>query len=99
MNREQIIRKSPDVAPYLELGAHGFFPLFDSDFITDIENAPLEIEERRFHEILASLSRYHSLQKKRVYLSALETDERRLFTKAFLKLVEHRVLDNRPSIH
>lgn len=87
------------------LGVQGHFPLFLDAWIKD----PI-IKEKRFSKITGierakvkklflKVSKYRNLEHKKIALLSMSDEERNLFIKAFFKLVEGKILDQKPELH
>ncbi len=55
-------------------------------------------EEEKAKKILKLLQKHKSLDRKKTLLSSLEKEDRALFIKTFLKVVEGKILDEKPEL-
>lgn len=89
----------------IELGMAGFYPLFHDVWLQDPT-----IKEKKFHKITGierarakklfnQVSKHKRLEHKKTILMSMSEDDRRLFMKAFFKIVEGKILDLKPEIH
>ena len=89
----------------VNLGVNGHFPLFLDVWLND----PI-VKEKRFSKItglerakakklFSRVSKHRSLEHKKVVVFSMNEEERSLFIKAFFKLVEGKILDQRPELH
>lgn len=89
----------------INLGVQGHFPLFLDKWISNPE-----IREKRFSKITGNerakakklfqrVSKHKSLEHKKIIVLSMTDDERSLFMKAFFKLVEGKILDQKPELH
>jgi len=89
----------------IHLGTQGYYPLFHSSWLTDPE-----LKEKKYHKITGlerarakklflRVSKYKQLEHKKTVLLSMIDDDRKLFMKAFFKLVEGKILDQKPEIH
>lgn len=89
----------------IQLGMSGHFPLFHDVWISDPE-----IKERRFQKITGverarakklfqQVSKHRRLEHKKTALLSMNDDDRKIFMKAFFKLVEGKILDQKPELH
>jgi hypothetical protein len=98
-------RPEDSMKALINLGVQGHFPLFLDQWI----NSP-DVKERRFSKITGlerakakklfnRVLKHRSLEHKKVVVFSMSDDERSLFIKAFFKLVEGKILDQRPELH
>lgn len=89
----------------IQLGTTGFFPLFHEVWMSDPD-----IKEKRFQKITGierarakklfqQVSKHRQLEHKKVVLLSMSDEDRKLFMKAFFKMVEGKILDQRPELH
>lgn len=89
----------------ISLGVQGHFPLFLDVWLNDPT-----IKERRFSKItglerakakklFSRVSKHRSLEHKKIVVQSMNDEERSLFMKAFFKIVEGKILDQRPELH
>lgn len=95
--------KGHTIESLIELGTQGHFPLFHSSWIQEIytnNSRKLTVKERKkTKEIIQKLSKHQSLDRKKTVLFSLNNEERRLFIQAFLKMVEAKILNQKPELH
>jgi len=84
------------------MGTKGFYPLFHRDWLDlaylEIEKNLTKKEQGRAKEIIGRLLKHKSIERKKIVLLSLEEKERTLFVRAFLEIVEDKILDRRPGI-
>jgi hypothetical protein len=93
---------APSLKSLVELGSFGHFPLFETDWIeeaTDMKKSLTGNEKVKAKKLFVRLGQHKSLGRKKTLLCSLSSDERRLFIRAFLKMVENKVLDQDPHLH
>jgi len=89
----------------IQLGMLGHFPLFHDVWMNDPD-----IKERRFQKITGlerarakklfqQVSKHRQLEHKKIVLLSMNDDDRLIFMKAFFKLVEGKILDQKPELH
>lgn len=87
----------------VELGTKGFFPLFYDDWIEEHTHYKSEKlsgqEKQKARQIMQKLVKHKSIDRKRTLLLALDENERMTFIKAFMKMVEGQILDEKPELH
>ena len=98
-------RPEESMKALIQLGTQGHFPLFHASLLTDPE-----IKEKKFSKITGLerakakklfqiISNHRQLEHKKIVLLSMKEDDRKLFMKAFLRLVEGKILDQKPEIH
>ncbi len=87
----------------VQLGTKGFFPLFYDNWIEehfDKQSSKLtSVEKQKAKQIMQKLVKHKSIDRKRTLLMALDENERSTFIKAFMKMVEGQILDEKPELH
>lgn len=98
-------RPEDSMKALIQMGTLGHFPLFHSSWLNDPE-----IKERKFSKITGlerarakklfqRVSKHRQLEHKKTVLLSMDDGDRILFMKAFFKLVEGKILDQKPEIH
>ena len=98
-------RPEESMKALIQLGTTGHFPLFHEIWLTDPD-----IKEKRFQKITGQerarakklfqqVSKHRQLEHKKTVLLSMNDEDRKLFMKAFFKLVEGKILDLKPEIH
>jgi hypothetical protein len=82
----------------LELGTMGQFPIFFPEWITESYqdmDTPVSLTraKKKIKEVFERLSRHKSFNRKQTALISMESEERKLFIKSFLRVVENKILD------
>lgn len=90
----------------IEAGSAGFFPLFYQDWIHESFADQGEVRRMSFskaaetvHRVYKEIERHHSFERKKTAISALKNQDRKDFVISFMKMVEHRTLDNLKELH
>lgn len=89
----------------VQLGMNGHFPLFQ-DFWPKF----IELKEKKFQKITGlerarakklfqQISKLPLLEHKKIALNSLSEDDKKLFMKAFMRLVEDKILDQKLELH
>ena len=98
-----LVYKDSSLHSLVELGMNGHFPLFMEDWITASTRSPkkgLTKKDRlRAKEIITRLDKHKGLERKKTFLTALSDEDRDLFVRVFLEIVEHKIIDSRPGLH
>lgn len=95
-------RSEKSLKSLIEMGTHGHFPLFFDEWIGELGGADLNLTEREGYKakrILERLKEHRSIERQKIVLMGLGERERKLVVKAFLKMVETKILDKRPELH
>ena len=98
-------RPEESMKALIHLGTKGHFPLFHELWMKDPA-----IKENKFHKITGQerarakklfqrVSKHRQLEHKKTVLLSMVDEDRKLFMKAFFKLVEGKILDLKPEIH
>ena len=89
-----------------EVGSTGFFPLFYQDWIHESYTDEREVKSISFtraaetvHKVYKQIECHSSIERKKTAISALKDEERKVFVLAFMKMVEHRMLDKIKELH
>ena len=95
-------RNDQSIKSLVELGTRGYFPLFENEWIEDISTDTKKLtgnEKVKAKKLFLRVSKQRSIERKKTILFSMEEIERQLFIKAFLKMVENKILDNKPELH
>lgn len=98
-------RPEESMKALIHLGTQGHFPLFHSSWLNDPEMREKKfqkitgLERARAKKLFQNVSKHRQLDRKITVLLSMNDDDRKLFMKAFLKLVEGKILDQKPEIH
>ncbi|MCY4523199.1 MAG: hypothetical protein OXB84_00530 [Halobacteriovoraceae bacterium] len=87
----------------VDLGVNGFYPLFDRSWIDEVQQTGkiklTKKDQLRAKKIISRLSKHPHISRKKIVLRSLIKEERDIFIKTFLKMVERRILDKKGQIH
>jgi len=89
----------------IELGINGHFPLFERNWIeesTELKVDPKRMtleESEKIRNIIERLEKHTRIDRQQTILLSLNHQDRSLFIKAFLTMVETRILDIGPQLH
>ena len=95
-------RSEKSLKSLIEMGANGHFPLFFDEWMSELSGHDMGLSERegyRAKRILERLKEHRSIERQKIVLMGLKEKERQLVVKAFLKMVETKILDKRPELH
>jgi len=90
----------------IEAGSTGYLPLFYQDWIHESYANLEEVKKLSFThaaEVVEAgfkkMEKHQSIERKKTALQALNTNEREIFVRSFMKLVEYRTLDRLRELH
>ncbi len=89
-------RSNQSIKSLVELGVKGFFPLFEKEWIWEARENSKKLtgnEKVKAKKLFKRVSQHRSLDRKKTVLISLDEKERNLFIRAFLKMVENKILD------
>ncbi|WP_127717636.1 hypothetical protein [Halobacteriovorax sp. HLS] len=95
-------RKSPSMNSLIEMATNGHFPILENEWINSIfteKNNLSDAERKKAQKILKRVSEHRSLERQKTVIFSMNNAERTLFIKAFMNLVEGRILDEMPQLH
>ena len=94
--------KDETLKSLIQLGTKGFFPLFSDSWLREFQDKKLlkftKQEKLKAKKLIILLEKHKGFERKRNILHSMVVDERRLFIKAFLKLVEGEIINQKPEI-
>jgi hypothetical protein len=92
-----------EMKSYINLASHGHFPLFFKEWLAEgvTNQGPMsfQVANRNVRETFKKLSCHRTQQKKKTALIGLQKDEREVFVKSFIKVVEHGLLKDLKTLH
>ena len=89
----------------IQLGTTGHFPLFHEIWLNDpdIKEKKFQkitgIERARAKKLFQQVSKHRQLEHKKTVLLSMNDEDRKLFVKAFFKMVEVKILDEKRELH
>ncbi len=98
-------RPEESMKALINLGVQGHFPLFHESWITHTslkEKNFLKItgvERARAKKLFNNVLKHRLLERKKIVIHSMTDDDRALFIKAFFKLVEGKILDQKLELH
>lgn len=75
--------------------------MFEMDWIKEVGPNRRKLtgnEKVKAKKLLERLCDHRSIERKRVVISSMSNDDRQLIVRAFLKLVEGKILDRSPEL-
>lgn len=95
-------RNDQSLKSLIQLGTVGHFPIFESSWVEEAHKNHKKLtgnEKSKAKTLLKKLCDHRTIDRKKTVLFALEAEDRRVVVKAFMKLVETKILDSSPEIH
>lgn len=94
---------SNEMKSYINLGQYGHYPLFFKEWIKDgldiKEPLSYRVANRNVREVFKKLAKHRTEEKKKILISSFNDEERNIFIKSFVKVVEHNVLKDMKTLH
>jgi hypothetical protein len=84
---------------------HGHYPLFHESWMTRNSLQKKNflkitgVERARAKKLFNNVLKHRHLERKKIILLSMSDDDRDLFIKAFMNLVEGRILDQKMELH
>jgi hypothetical protein len=92
-------RDDQSIKALIELGSKGFFPLFQPEWMLEMAQdyrRQLSGKDRsRAKEMMGRMAKHRTIERKKIVLMAASEEDRRSFIKAFIKLVEGKILNSK----
>lgn len=96
----------------IDMGVKGYFPLFRNEWIEEIFSSANDEtkkskknqhkltgqEKEKAKSIIQRLAKHRTLERKQVVISAMDDKDRKLLVRAFMKMVEGKILDAKPGL-
>lgn len=95
-------RSEKSLKSLIEMGTNGHFPLFFDEWIGELGSLNLSLSEREGYKakrLLERIKEHRTIERQKVVLMGLTERERQLVMRAFIKMVETKILDKRPELH
>ncbi len=102
---EMTYRSNEALEALINMGTNGYFPLFheswlSSDHFQEKRFIKLTgVERARAKKLFQLVTKHKSMDHKKTMLLSFTEEDRFIFMKAFFKLVEGKILDQKPEIH
>lgn len=82
--------------PLIELGTRGHFPLFLDEWLGQVRTKSLTKSEMlKVKKLITQLSKHKTIERKKTLLFGLTETDREIFIKAFLQVVEGKLLNEK----
>lgn len=86
----------------LTLATQGFYPLFEENWMEEIwQDKPKSLtgnEKAKAKTLFKRLCEHRTLERQRTVFWSLSEKDRKIFKRAFLKMVENKILDQVPEL-
>lgn len=90
---------------FIKLGTAGHFPLFHDLWINTSEMKEKKFskisgnERARAKKLFQQVAKHRQFEHKKTAILSMNDEDRHIFIKTFFKLVEGKILDQRPELH
>ncbi len=96
--------RDDNLKPIFNLAMKGLFLFFDSSWTSELSSTELQKkftqnEKAKIKKILKRISFHKSIDRQKSILLSLAKEERILFFKHIMKVVETKTLDSNPHLH
>ncbi len=98
-------RPEESMKALIHLGTVGHFPLFHDLWMNDPDMKEKRfqkisgLERARAKKLFQQVSKHRQLEHKKIVLISMKDEDRKIFMKAFFKLVEGKILDKKLELH
>lgn len=85
----------------IELGANGFFPLFEENWFLQKEMKEKKLtgnEKVKAKKLFSRVAGHRGINRKKTILLSMTQEEKTLFMRAFMKMVEMKIMDSKPGL-
>lgn len=102
---ESNYRPEESMKALINLGMQGHYPLFHESWISHESLQQKNflkitgVERARAKKLFNNVLKHRLLERKKIVLLSMSDDDRALFIKAFFKLVEGKILDQKQELH
>ena len=99
---EFFYRNDQSLKSLIHLGTFGHYPIFESTWVEEALRNHKKLtgnEKSKAKTLLKKLCDHRTMERKKTVLFALKDEDRKVVVKAFIKLVETKILDSSPEIH
>jgi hypothetical protein len=95
-------RNDRAIKSLVTLATQGFYPLFEENWLDEVwEERPKKLtgnEKAKAKTLFKRLCEHRTLERQRTVFWAMSASDRILFKRAFLKMVENKILDQAPEL-
>lgn len=95
-------RNDRAIKSLVDLAAQGFYPLFEDNWLDEVWNQDTKKltgnEKAKAKTLFKRLCEHRTLERQRTVFWSMKQEERKLFKRAFMKMVENRILDSAPEL-
>ena len=95
-------RNDQSLKSLIELGTFGHYPLFEPTWVQEALESSKKLtgnEKSKAKTLLKKLCDHRTIDRKKTVLFALDPKDRKVVIKAFMKLVEGKILDKGMELH
>lgn len=98
-----LLYKDEPMNSLVEIAMQGHFLLFMDQWTDEVLKHPIKVlskkDRLKAKDIIKRLNAHRNLERKKIIIMSLADEERSIFVRAFLEIVENKILDKRPGIH
>jgi hypothetical protein len=96
-------RNDRSLKSLITLASLGYYPLFENEWLIDARNNVKEKnltgnEKAKAKTLFKRICSHRSVDRQKTVISAMTKKDRDLFVRAFLKMVEDKILDSSPEL-
>ncbi len=92
-----LVEKNKNLNSLITMGANGFYPLFHESWIAEAEQLPrkklTKKDQLTVKQVTKKILKHRNIERKKIILLSLPAEERNIFIRNFLNLVENKILD------
>tara|TARA_R110002072_G_scaffold276051_1_gene437597 strand:- start:356768 stop:357070 length:303 start_codon:yes stop_codon:yes gene_type:complete len=94
-------RNDQSIKSLVEIAQLGHYPMFEPEWLLEILQDKKKLtgnEKAKAKTLFKSLVKHRSIDRKKTVIHSMDINDRTILVKAFMKMVENKVLDNRPEL-
>ncbi len=96
-------RNDRSLKSLITLGSRGYYPLFEGKWLEEAKENSKEKsltgnEKAKAKTLFKRICSHRTIERQRIVVNAMTKQDRDLFVRAFLKMVENKVLDDAPEL-
>lgn len=95
-------RNDRAIKSLITLATRGYYPLFEENWMDEVwQERPKKLtgnEKAKAKTLFKRLCEHRTIERQRTVFWAMEDEDRLLFKRAFMKMVENKILDQAPEL-
>jgi hypothetical protein len=96
-------RNDRSLKSLVTLASHGYYPLFEGQWLLDAKTNVKEKsltgnEKAKAKTLFKRICSHRTIERQKTVISAMTAKDRDIFVRAFLKMVENKILDGAPEL-